>query len=49
VPPIVALDLETDPVRSGLAASLARPGGNVTGLFMDQSSLAGKWIELTSD
>lgn len=46
VPPIVALDLETDPVRAGLAKSFARPGGNVTGLFMDQPSLAGKWIEL---
>jgi putative ABC transport system substrate-binding protein len=46
VTPIVALDLETDPVRSGLATSFARPGGNVTGLFMDQPSLAGKWIEL---
>lgn len=44
--PIVAIDLETDPVRSGLAKSFARPGGNVTGLFMDQPSLAGKWIEL---
>jgi putative tryptophan/tyrosine transport system substrate-binding protein len=44
--PIVAIDLETDPVRSGLATSIARPNGNVTGLFMDQSSLAGKWIEL---
>jgi len=46
VTPIVALDLETDPVRSGLATSFARPGGNVTGLFMDQPALAGKWIEL---
>src|SRR5262245_23612001 len=44
--PIVAIDLETDPVRSGLAASLSRPGGNVTGLFMDQPSLAGKWLQL---
>lgn len=44
--PVVALDLETDPVRSGLAASLSRPGGNVTGLFLDQPSLAGKWIDL---
>lgn len=44
--PIVAIDLETDPVRSGLAQSFARPGGNVTGLFLDQPSLAGKWIEL---
>ena len=44
--PIVAIDLETDPVRSGLIASYGRPGGNVTGLFLDQSSLAGKWMEL---
>jgi putative ABC transport system substrate-binding protein len=47
--PIVAIDLETDPVRSGLIASLDRPGGNLTGLFMDQSSLAGKWIGLLRD
>src|SRR5499433_3883539 len=32
--PIVALDLETDPVASGVAASLARPGGNITGKFL---------------
>lgn len=44
--PIVAIDLETDPVRSGLVASYARPGGNVTGLFLDVPALAGKWIEL---
>jgi putative ABC transport system substrate-binding protein len=44
--PVVAIDLESDPVRSGLAASFARPRGNVTGLFMDQPSLAGKWIDL---
>ena len=43
---VVAIDLETDPVRSGLAASFSRPGGTVTGLFMDQPSLAGKWIDL---
>src|SRR5438067_1765521 len=28
--PIVAMDLESDPVASGWARSLARPGGNVT-------------------
>jgi ABC-type uncharacterized transport system substrate-binding protein len=33
--PIVAVDLETDPVASGLVTTLARPGGNVTGLFLD--------------
>ena len=47
--PIVAIDLETDPVLAGYAASVARPGANVTGLFMDMSSLAGKWIELLQE
>ena len=44
--PIVAIDLETDPVAAGYARSLARPGGNVTGLFLDQPGLTGKWLEL---
>jgi putative ABC transport system substrate-binding protein len=43
---IVALDLETDPVASGLVASLDRPGGNVTGIFLDFPELGGKWLEL---
>jgi len=44
--PIVAIDLESDPVSSGVVASLARPGGNVTGIFLDLPELAGKQIEL---
>jgi ABC-type uncharacterized transport system substrate-binding protein len=44
--PIVALDLETDPEASGYAGSLARPGGNITGLFLDQPGLTGKWLEM---
>jgi putative ABC transport system substrate-binding protein len=44
--PIVALDLESDPVASGLVASLARPGGNLTGLFLDFPHFAGKQLEL---
>jgi putative ABC transport system substrate-binding protein len=44
--PIVAIDLETDPVRAGYATSFARPGGHITGLFLDQPSIAGKWIDL---
>jgi putative ABC transport system substrate-binding protein len=46
--PIVALDFETDPVQSGWVSSFARPGGNVTGLFVDLPGLAGKWLELLS-
>lgn len=44
--PIVAFDLETDPIQAGLIRSVARPGGNVTGLFLDTPVLAAKWIQL---
>jgi putative ABC transport system substrate-binding protein len=47
--PVVAIDLETDPVRTGLAASFGQPGGNVTGLFVDQPALAGKMIDLLKE
>jgi putative tryptophan/tyrosine transport system substrate-binding protein len=44
--PLIGVDLETDPVASGLAKTLARPGGNVTGIFMDLPELGGKLIQL---
>ena len=47
--PIVALDLESDPVSAGFARSFARPGGNMTGLFLDQPGLTGKWLELIGE
>jgi len=47
--PIVVTDLQTDPVAHGLVASFARPGGNITGLFLDLPGLTGKWLELLKE
>lgn len=44
--PLVALDLETDPVASGWAASLARPGGNLTGVFLDLPEVSAKCLQI---
>jgi putative ABC transport system substrate-binding protein len=44
--PIIAYDFETDPVAEKYAQSIARPGGNVTGIFLDIPTFSGKWIEL---
>ena len=43
--PIVGVDLESDPVANGWARSLSRPGGNVTGEFLDLPELGGKQIQ----
>src|SRR5450759_1858641 len=37
---------QTDPVGAGVVASLARPGGNVTGMSIQQTDTAGKRLEL---
>jgi putative ABC transport system substrate-binding protein len=44
IPIVFAIAL--DPVGGGLVTSLARPGGNVTGLSVQQSDVAGKRLEL---
>src|SRR3977135_313574 len=44
----IVLALANDPVGSGLAATLARPGGNVTGLSLLSPDLAGKRLEAFS-
>ena len=47
--PIVGLDNEVDPVAAGYAASLARPGGNVTGVFLDQPEVSAKQLQLLKE
>ena len=42
----IVFALAGDPVGSGLVASLARPGGNVTGLSNQSADLVGKRLEL---
>jgi putative tryptophan/tyrosine transport system substrate-binding protein len=42
----IVFALSGDPVRAGIVASLARPGGNATGLSMLNTGTAGKRVEL---
>ena len=42
----IVFAVSVDPVGSGLVASLSRPGGNVTGLSIQGTELAGKRIEI---
>jgi putative ABC transport system substrate-binding protein len=39
----------SDPVGSGFVASLARPGGNITGFVNVEASIAGKWLGLLKE
>jgi putative ABC transport system substrate-binding protein len=39
----------SDPIGSGFAASLAHPGGNITGFANDASTMGGKWVELLKE
>src|SRR5262245_9580413 len=47
--PIVMLNASDDPVRLGLITSLARPGGNITGVIDIAEQLAGKSLELLKE
>jgi putative ABC transport system substrate-binding protein len=44
--PIVFIAGNYDPIARGYVTSLARPGGNITGVFFRQLELAGKQVEL---
>jgi putative ABC transport system substrate-binding protein len=45
----IVVPIVTDPVGSGLVASLARPGGNVTGLSLQFADIAGKRVQLIQE
>ena len=46
--PIVFVKI-SDPVGMGIVESLARPGGNATGLPLAEFGLSGKWLELLKE
>jgi putative ABC transport system substrate-binding protein len=46
--PIVFIHV-ADPVASGLVASLAHPGGNVTGITNIEPSIGGKWLQFLKE
>jgi putative ABC transport system substrate-binding protein len=45
----VVFALVSDPVGSGLVATLAHPGGNVTGFQNFEPAIGGKWVELLKE
>jgi putative tryptophan/tyrosine transport system substrate-binding protein len=47
--PIVAIDLESDPIEEGFIAAPARPGGNITGVFLDFPDFSKKWLEVLTE
>jgi putative ABC transport system substrate-binding protein len=47
--PVVMLANSFDPITRGYVASLARPGGNITGVFYRQPELAQKRVELLAE
>lgn len=47
--PVVAIDLETDPLASGIAESLARPGGSITGVFLDFPDFTPKCLQMLAE
>jgi putative ABC transport system substrate-binding protein len=46
--PIVFVNV-SDPIGAGFVASLARPGGTITGFMSNEPTLVGKWLELLKE
>jgi putative ABC transport system substrate-binding protein len=46
--PIVFVNV-SDPIGSGFIASLARPGGNITGVMHYEASIVGKWLAMLKE
>ena len=46
--PIVFMQV-SDPIANGFVASLARPGGNITGFTTDNTAQGGKWVDLLKE
>lgn len=47
--PTVFVSIGADPVASGFVKSLSRPGGNMTGLILFESSIAEKWLQILTE
>jgi putative ABC transport system substrate-binding protein len=46
--PVVFVEV-SDPIGSGFIASLARPGGNLTGLLAYEAGITGKWLAMLKE
>ena len=44
--PVVMIAVDYDPLATGIVSSLSRPGGNITGVFVQQIELTAKRMEL---
>jgi putative ABC transport system substrate-binding protein len=42
----IVFAIVSDPIGAGLVASLARPGGNITGFINEEAAMGGKWLQL---
>jgi putative ABC transport system substrate-binding protein len=45
----IVFGIVSDPIGSGFVASLARPGGNLTGFMLLESSVTGKWLGMLKE